>query len=218
MRTLRIILASLIVTTVVTTGCYGSAVGTPNEQGDTSSGDTKTGSTSKTSPAASASTGNKTTTAQSQTSSCTADAGACDQTQIPTKISVTIDGTTCAVKTTTIGNGLDMGLDTHGWTMQVEDDDCAGGFILEVSGLDNQAYPQSDAITFDQTPALQLFTNENDDGSDAGAGEAYLSASGSSLEIESGPVNHSAKTIKGNGTIQEQGGNHSHTVSFEMDF
>lgn len=215
MRTFRLILASLI----VTTGCYGSVAGTPAEQNENGSSSEKSPSSSSSSePAADRAKASQ--SAQSQATPCTEDAGACDQTEIASKVVVTIDGTTCTVKASGVGsgNGLDMGLDTHGWTYAIETEDCAGGFILNVSGVDNQAYPQTAPVTFLQTATLELFTSESDDGVDGGVGGTYLTVAGSSVAIESGPVNHEAKTIKGHGTIPEQGGTKSHTVTFEMDF
>ena len=67
-----------------------------------------------------------------------------------------------------------MGLDTHGWQYAVTSDDC--GFILNVSGLDNAAYPQTALVTFDQTEAIQLFTNDQNGDADGGVDEQARSS------------------------------------------
>jgi hypothetical protein len=129
----------------------------------------------------------------------------------PSSASVTVDGKRCTFTSSNVG--LDMGLDGHGWTIHAMTGAGCDGFILEVSGVDDVAYPQNGATTFLDQPTVSLFTDE-----DTNEGRTYLSSPGGSAALTSGPKRHVAATVNGTAHVVEENGAREHDVTFEFAF
>jgi hypothetical protein len=141
--------------------------------------------------------------------------GECDggcTTVRPSCATVTLDGKACPVQRG-VGTGLDMGLDGNGWTLEATSDAC--GIILDVSGLDDQSYPQSSPTAVLGESRIMLFTGEAVDGGISGA---YSSnAPSASVVVESGPVHGSSRAIKGHAHVVREDGK-SHDVTYSLVF
>jgi hypothetical protein len=133
--------------------------------------------------------------------------------------SVSIDGKECVVDPTNVA--LDLGLDGHGWTVHANVDDCFGGAILTISGVDDAAYPQTNVRPFLSEASAWLATND-DSADDAGVGVGPFSSSpDGSSRVEQGPLATSGAVtvgvVRGTALVVATGGE-SRDVVFDFSF
>lgn len=198
----RLIFPGLMVLTT-TLGCFGAA--TSGQEDERAAPKTETSSVSS---AMLASCNDDSVPGPARVGECD---GGCATVQ-PSCATVTLDGKACPVLRG-VGTGLDMGLDGNGWTLSTTSDAC--GMILDVSGLDDQSYPQSSPTAILGEGRIMLFTNEAVDG---GIGGTYSSnAPSASVVVTSGPVHGSARAIKGHAHVIREDGK-AHDVTYSLVF
>jgi hypothetical protein len=132
---------------------------------------------------------------------------------------VVIDGATCGIDPADVG--LSLGLDGHGWRVNANVDDCFGGAILTISGVDDAAYPQTNVRPFlDETSAWLATNDDSIDDAGVGVGPFSSSPSGSST-IEEGPSASAGAltvgTVKGSANVVSTSGV-ARNVTFDFSF
>lgn len=189
MKRALVLLSGVVLTTV---GCFGAIEG--GEDGDRTEGAWHS-------------------SVSSASVKCVYDAG-CDGVPYTRSVRVTLDGRTCTADAP--GAGLSLGLDGNGWEVSVASADC--GIILNVSGLDDAAYPQTTASSFLGQSRIMLFTGESMDGIDGGISGLYESNAGGTVTVDRGPSHGMPRSVSGHAHVLAPDGHAAHDIVFAMDY